>query len=192
LLMFIFIKKLYRAYKYMEEAEVELLKAYERGKAEAITAFKSQVVEYNKRIAELTEETLHLDEKLRRIYEERISAIDQRWTKRCQMCSQHVEQERNRLRTIQNAISKYMNEFTLVFNKLFKHAVFVETAHDTMLTSAAQVKASKEMLNGIKAEAQNIINQVEPLLRVEENENNITNILMKDTSELTTEETGKL
>jgi len=162
------IKKLVKAMKYLEDSTTALLREYERGREEATMVFQNQVKSYNDRIAELTGETVRLDERLRKIHEERLDNIENRWTDRCKRCKEHVEDERKRLRNMQNMISKYLADFTVVFNKLFKHATFVETAHDTILSSAAQVKASKNMLADIRVEAQEIINRVEPILSLTE------------------------
>lgn len=162
------IKKLVSAIRYREDSTTALLKEYERGREDATAIFQNQVKSYNDRIAELTGETVRLDERLRKIHEERLDNIEDRWTDRCKRCKEHIEDERKRLRSMQNLISKYLADFTIVFNKLFKHATFVDTAHDTILSSAAQVKASKNMLSDIRVEAQGIINRVEPILQLTE------------------------
>lgn len=164
--MIAFLKKLHKSVKYLENANQALAEEYSRAVDETTMRFKERLITATDRIAELTQDTVRLDEKLRVIHEERLDNIEGRWTEKCKACREHLEVERSRLRSMQDTISKYISEFTIVFNKLFKHATFVGAAHDTILTSAAQVKASQDMLVGIQKEAQIIINKVEPLLQI--------------------------
>jgi len=162
------VKRLINAFKYVEDANNAISESYEKGREEANEKFQGQIKAYNDRIAELTQETVRLDERLRRIHEERLDNIEDRWTRKCKLCKVHTEEERKRLRAMQNVISTYISDFTEVFNMLYKHAVFVENEHDTILKSAARVQNSRASLESIRKEANVIINKIEPLLQLTE------------------------
>lgn len=149
--------------KRRSDAKIARVEGYAQGTEDASKELMRQVRALNTRIGELTQENLLIEERLRNHYNERTDILESRHTEKCKKCMLITEAERERLRKNQNMILDLIQKFNIVFMKVFKHANLVVDEHDNIIKSSGRVKASRDILLGIKSEADKIIQKVLPL-----------------------------
>lgn len=164
--MFEFIKRLKRAYDYMENAEAELLREYTRGVNETVSTVKSQLSEAMGSINKISHDAVTTAQDLSESFRKGILDEEMRWKKKCDLCKKQVDADRRKMKMIQEDLLLAFTEFSSIYAKLFKHAAFVDSAHDTILNSTAQVKASKGMLENIRKEYTDFKERVTPLTEI--------------------------
>ena len=148
-MILVFIKKLYRAYQYVEDAEIALTKEYTRGVNDTMSKVKSQLNGALDTISKISQDAMSTSQNLSESFRTSISDEETRWVNKCKLCKKSMDAERYRIRQIQDELRDSMNHFSEIYSRLFKHASFVDSAHETILNSTAQVKASKHVLETI-------------------------------------------
>jgi len=166
-------EKIRRYSKRKMDAKISRAEGYAQGSEDATSELMRQIHALNTRIAQVTDENLKIEENLRSHYEDRTNLLESRYTEKCKKCMQTTEAERERLRKIQNMILDLMQQFNVVFMKVFKHADLIVDEHDNVLKSSARIKASKETLMIIKNDADKILQKVLPLTSISFTENSI-------------------
>lgn len=148
------------------DAKVARAEGYAQGCEDASNELMRQVKSLNATITQLTDDNLKIEERLRHHYEDRTTILENRYTDKCKKCMLTTEAERERLRKNQNLILDLIQKFNVVFMKVFKHASLVVDEHDNIIKSSGRVKSSRDILMGIKAEADKIIQKVLPLTSI--------------------------
>lgn len=161
-----FILKLKRAYDYIEDADIALTREYSRGINDATCKVKSQLGTALDTISKVSHEAMETSKNLSEGFRASLTDEENRWQSKCKMCKQSVDAERYKLRSIQDSLREALNQFSEIYGKLFKHASFVDSAHDTILNSTAQVKASKNILEKIGDEYDSFKDRIHPILNI--------------------------
>jgi len=156
-------EKIHLHFLLKKDTSLARVEGYSRGVDDTTASLSKKITNLTKRIGELTEENLRMEEKLRSVYAERNDILEARRTKQCKECMSVTERERERLRTNQNLILDLIQKFNVVFMKIYKHANLVVDEHDTIIKSSGRVKASKDILLTIKVEADELIKKILPL-----------------------------
>jgi hypothetical protein len=151
-------------------AKIARVEGYAQGCEDTSNELIQQIKSLNTTITKLTNENLKVEEGLRQHYEDRTNVLEGRYTEKCKKCMLATEAERDRLRVNQDLILDLIQNFNLVFVKVFKHIAVVVDEHDNMIKSSARIKSSKEILMGIKSEAEKIIQRVLPLTPISQTE----------------------
>lgn len=154
-------------FRRIKDARLARAEGYAAGTDDATRQITKQIKSLTNRISYLTTENLQMEERVRKVYEERLDILEKRHTKNCKECMQATEFERERLRNNQNVLLDLIHRFNIVFMKVFKHANLVVDEHDNIIKSSGRVKASRDVLLSIKSEADQIIKKAMPLLSVE-------------------------
>jgi len=163
-----------------QDAELARAEGFASGTTVASTEFTSKIKNLTHSIAELTEENIVMEKKLRTVYDERVDVLDTRYTKKCDDCMRATDRERKRLRKNQNAILDLIQNFNIVYMKLFKHASFIMDEHDNIIKSSGRVKASRDTLTVIRKEANSLIQTALPLLGIDVTEKMENKLLQHD------------
>jgi len=163
-----FFVKLYKSYKYVDNSSLALANEYARGVEEALSGFQKAHKKATDVIDTMAGEEEDRHSELRKACKERIDSIEKSWHIKCKLCKQYTENERIRLRGMQNYISRYMYEFTEVYNALLRNISFVQDANDKILKGSAIMKDSSDRLEILKKSADKLIAEAEPVLRLTE------------------------
>ena len=166
-----FIKKLKKAYDFMENAEAELLKEYARGVNETTMKVKTQLSGALTTISKISKDAVSTTTTLSEDFRTSIVNEERRWEDKCRLCKAEMDDDRRKLRIIQNDLMEAFNCFSEIYSKLFKHAAFVDSAHNTILTATAQVKASKDILERIHEEFKDFRKEAESLTELSVDDN---------------------
>lgn len=161
--------------KRREDVKLARTEGYAEGCEDTTNELMRQIKALNNSVTHLTEENLRIEEHLRQHYEDRTNILENRYTDKCKKCMLATEAERERLRKNQNLILDLIQKFNVVFMKVFKHANLVVDEHDNIIKSSGRVKSSREILVGIKTEADKIIQKVLPLTSISLTENCVLN-----------------
>ena len=148
------------------DAKLAKAEGYSQGSEDVSNELMRQIKALNARISQLNTENLDMEEDLRQHYGERTNLLESRYTDKCKKCMITTEAERERLRKNQNMILDLIQKFNVVFMKVFKHTSLVVDEHDNIIKSSGRVKTSRDILMGIKAEADKIIQKVLPLTSI--------------------------
>jgi uncharacterized coiled-coil DUF342 family protein len=175
-----FILRLKKSYDFMENSELALMKEYTRGVNDATAKVKSQLSGAMNTISKISHDAIETTKDLSDTFRSSITNEEERWLSKCKLCKKSMDAERRRIKGIADEMRTAMNEFSEVYSKLFKHAAFVDSAHDTILNSTAQIKASKDLLRRIGDEYDDFVYKFAPIMEktIEDNyveERNSTN-----------------
>lgn len=197
--MFRIVRKFYTTQKenfssyIRKKQDVELARSegFAAGSSSAAKEFIPKIKEQTQCISELTKENLEMEEKLRKLYNERVEVLDNRYTKKCEDCMRFTDKERERLRKDQNSILDLIQNFNMIYMKLFKHASLIIDEHDNIIKSSGRVKASRDTLTSIRTEANNIIQKALPLVGIEITEKFENKLLLQEKDEVSEKDTIK-
>lgn len=162
--MFESIKKHFENIKHIEAIKAQY---YSKGSEEASTRFLTQQKNMTKKIEELTEQNIAIEQRLRVNADKRVNRMEELHNAKCTSCRKNLEDERQRLIKRQNAIAKKISEFEEVWMSMYQHANTIIDEHDILLRSSGRLVASRNVLVGFKKRVDEIIEESAPLLSVE-------------------------
>jgi hypothetical protein len=151
----------------IDNAKLSWTEGYGTGVEETTRILKDQINSLTERMTSLTNENLAMEEKLRVTYNDRLATLDGQYTENCKKCMEMTNQERERMRQNQNIILDLIHTFNLIYMKVFKHASLVIDEHDTIIKASGRIKASRDILTGIRQEADEIIKKALPYVGIE-------------------------
>lgn len=156
--------------KYFESIRnIDAIKAqhYAKGSEDASTRFLGQQRSMTKKIEELTEQNIQIEQRIRNAADQRIERMETLHNSKCDSCRQNLEDERQRLLKRQNLIAKKIADFESVWMNMYQHATTIIDEYDTLLRTSGRLVASKSILLGFKKQVNEIIDEATPLLSVQ-------------------------
>jgi len=151
----------------INNSKLSWTEGYSVGVDETTRILKEQINSLTERMNLLVNENLSMEEKLRATYNERLATLDNQYTENCKKCIEMTNLERDRMRNNQNIILDLIHNFNLIYMKVFKHANLVIDEHDTIIKASGRIKASRDILTGIRQEADEIIKRALPYVGIE-------------------------
>jgi methyl-accepting chemotaxis protein len=125
------------------------------------------ISENMKKIEELEQRNLEHEKTLREEYNKRINDLESRFTDSCSSCKKVTDEERKRINRLQDAIAEKLHLSDEIFRRLYNHATMISEEHTSIMQSTARALASKNELEQIQKEMNDLAKQVEKYLITE-------------------------
>ena len=154
-------------FKRVEETDSLIAESYSRGQQEATTAFLDSNKKMQETIKKLTQENIETEKRIRDQAERRIADIEKLHYDTCTRCKQNVEEERQRLLTLQSYLASKISKFSNVWLQMFHYADLLIEEQDSVLKSAGRIKSYKDTLIKFRKEVDTLEEDSIPLLSLE-------------------------